>query len=258
MCQHTRQNRNVGDDFMINIAICDDKVEFSSKLEMLLIDIVKEEKIQADIDVYQSGNELLHKLQKDKCYYDMIFLDIEMKGMDGLETAKEIRKQDEITTLIYVTSHKSYAIEAYEVQPFRFLVKPINQDTFYECFRKAYEKIIAGEFYFQYKYEKVYYKVLVSDILYFESEKRVIRIYLKNGTVGKFYDKLNNIEKQMKNGKVDFYRLHKSILVNSRYITKKAHDHVELINGIKLEISGTRRKEISKLYVQEIEDGMDE
>lgn len=96
---------------MINIAICDDKVEFSSKLEMLLIDIVKEEKIQADIDVYQSGNELLHKLQKDKCYYDMIFLDIEMKGMDGLETAKEIRKQDKITMLIYVTSHKSYGIK---------------------------------------------------------------------------------------------------------------------------------------------------
>lgn len=243
---------------MINIAICDDKVEFSSKLEMLLIDIVKEEKIQADIDVYQSGNELLHKLQKDKCYYDMIFLDIEMKGMDGLETAKEIRKQDKITMLIYVTSHKSYAIEAYEVQPFRFLLKPIDGNVIYPCFLQAYEKIMSGEFYFQYKFQKNYYKILVSDILYFESEKRIIWIHLKNGTTRKFYDKLNNIEKQMKKEKVDFYRLHKSFLVNSRYITRKAYDHVELMDGTVIDISENRRKEISKLYVQEIEGGMDE
>ena len=62
----------------------------------------------------------------------------------------------------------------------------------------------------------------------------------------------------MKKGKVDFYRLHKSILVNSRYITKKAYNYVELINGRKLDISENRRKEIGKLYVQGIEDDMDE
>lgn len=243
---------------MINIAICDDKVEFSNKLEEILIDIIKGENIQAEIDVFQSGDELLYKLQKNKSCYDIIFLDIEMKGLNGLETAKEIRKEDEITTLIYVTSYKSYAIEAYEVQPFRFLVKPIQREILYDCFIKVYSKIIAGNFYFQYKYEKVYYKVLVSDILYFESEKRIIWIHLKDGTTRKFYDKLNNIEKQMKKEKVDFYRLHKSLLVNSRYITKKAYDYVELMNGRQLDISEERRKEISKLYVQEVEDDMNE
>lgn len=248
----------MGDGLMINIAICDDKVEFSNRLEEILIEIIKEENIQADIDIFQRGDELLDKLRTDKNYYDMIFLDIEMKGMDGLETAKEIRREDEITTLIYVTSHKSYAIEAYEVQPFRFLVKPIQKETLYDCFIKAYNKIIAGNFYFQYKYEKIYYKVLVSDILYFESEKRIIWIHLKDGSIRKFYDKLNNIEKQMKKEKVDFYRLHKSLLVNSRYITKKAYDYVELMNGRQLDISEERRKEINKLYVQAIEDDMNE
>lgn len=243
---------------MINIAICDDKVEFSNRLEEILIEIIKEENIQADIDIFQRGDELLDKLRTDKNFYDMIFLDIEMKGMDGLETAKEIRREDEITTLIYVTSHKSYAIEAYEVQPFRFLVKPIQKETLYDCFIKAYNKIITGNFFFQYKYEKIYYKVLVSDILYFESEKRIIWIHLKDGSIRKFYDKLNNIEKQMKKEKVDFYRLHKSLLVNSRYITKKAYDYVELMNGRQLDISEERRKEINKLYVQAIEDDMNE
>lgn len=243
---------------MINIAICDDKIEFSNKLEMVLIEIVKKENIQADIDIYQSGDELLNKIQMDNICYDIIFLDIEMKGKDGLETAKEIRKQDEIIILIYVTGHKSYAIEAYEVQPFRFLLKPIDENMLYLCFMKAYQKLIENDFYFQFKFKKNYYKVLVRDILYFESEKRVIWIRLKDGSSRKFYNKLNNIEKQMKKEKVDFYRIHKSLLVNSQYIIRKAYNHVELINGIVLDISEERRKEFSKLYMKAIEGDMNE
>lgn len=235
---------------MLKIAVCDDEKAFSSKLEVILMEIGKQEKIQMDIDVYQGGMELINGIQGESVGYDIIFLDIEMEGMNGLDTAKEIRKQDEIVLLIYVTSHKSYAIEAYEVQPFRFVVKPIHKDIIYQCFMKAFEKITAGNFYFSYKFQKNYYKILVSDILYFESEKRVIWVHLKNGSVQKFYDKLNHIEKQMGNGKVLFYRLHKSFLVNSQYIVKKSYDHVELINGITLDISEDRRKQFNELYIK--------
>lgn len=241
---------------MLNIAICDDEVGFGVKLENILIEIEKKEKIQMDIDVYLSGLELIKGIEIDKIYYDIIFLDIEMGGINGLETAKKLREQDEMATLIYVTGHSSYAVEAYEVQPFRFVVKPIDRNIIYQYFMKAYEKIVAGNFYFQYKFQKNYYKVLIGDILYFESEKRIIWIYLENGSVRKFYDKLNNIEKKMKQEKVDFYRLHKSLLVNSRYIVRKAYDHVELINGKILDISEDRRKEIGALYIEAIEGDM--
>lgn len=241
---------------MLNIAICDDEKEFCHKLENILHEIVEQEKIQVDIDVYRSGNELIRELQKDEICYDMIFLDIEMEGMDGLMTAKELRKQDEITLLIYVTGHTSYAIEAFEVQPFRFVVKPINEDIVYQCFMKAYEKIMSGNFYFHYKYKRDYYKILVSNILYFESEKRIIWIHLKDGTVRKVYDKLNNIERQMEKGKVEFYRIHKSFLVNSQYIIRKAHDHMELVDGTVLDISEDRRKKMSECYVKLVEGDM--
>ena len=241
---------------LINLAICDDETKFCDKLENILIAISEQENIQIDIDVYLSGSKLLNKIQEDQICYDIIFLDIEMEGMNGLETAQEIRKQDEITMLIYVTSHQSYAIEAYEVQPFRFLLKPIEKKLLRQCFMKAYEKITAGDFYFQYKFQKNYYKVLVNDILYFESDKRVIWIHLKNGSVRKLYDKLNNIEKHMMQEKVDFYRLHKSFLVNSRYIIRKAYDHVELIDGTVIDISEDRRKKINQLYAKLIEGDM--
>lgn len=112
---------------MLKIAICDDEPMFGNKLELILLENAKKEQIQINIDVYQSGTSLLKGMWEDAVSYDIIFLDIEMDGMDGLETAKEIRKKNELVLLIYVTSHKSYAIEAYEVQPFRFVVKPIDE-----------------------------------------------------------------------------------------------------------------------------------
>lgn len=243
---------------MLNIAICDDDLQFCNKLEGILAEIEKHEEIKMCIDIYQSGDALIREIELETVCYDMIFLDIKMEGMDGLETAKRIRKKDEIVVLVYVTGYNNYAIEAYEVQPFRFLVKPIEEETICKCFMKAYEKIIAGNFYFQYQFKKSYYKILVNDIMYFESEKRVVKIYLKDGTIKKFYEKLNNIERRMKQEKVDFYRLHKSLLVNARYIVRKAYDHVELINGILLDISEDRRKELGALYVKLIEGEMSE
>ena len=247
---------NIGEKKVLNIAICDDEKAFCQKLENILNEILEQEKITADIDVYQNGNELLGELEKSEIRYDIILLDIEMEGMDGLETAKKLREKDEITILIYVTSYTSYAIEAFEVQPFRFVLKPVDKNVIHTCFMKAYEKIITEKFYFHFKYQRDYYKVLVSDILYFESEKRIIWIHLKDGVVRKVYDKLNNIEKHMKKGRVEFYRIHKSFLVNSQYIIRKAYNHVELADGTLLDISEDRRKQMNEYYMKEIEGDM--
>lgn len=247
---------NKGDEEMLNIAICDDDLEFCGKLESILVEIEKQEKIKMSIDIYQSGEVLIKAIEAEKTCYDMIFMDIEMEGMDGLETAKRIRKKDEIVVLIYVTGYESYAIEAYEVQPFRFIVKPIDREKIYKYFMKAYEKIMAGDFYFRYKFKKSYFRVLVNDIMYFESEKRVIKIHLQDGSVRRFYEKLNNIENRMKQEKVDFYRLHKSLLVNTRYIVRKSYDHVELANGTLLDISEDKRREMGEIYVELIEGEM--
>lgn len=241
---------------MLNIGVCDDDVKFAGKLEMTLSSIATQEYIEADIDVYFDGEELLIGIEKDKKQYDMIFLDIEMKKLNGLETAKRIRKMDQIVLLIYVTSYKNYAIEAYEVQPFRFIVKPVDINILRKYFLQAYEKIVAGDFYYHYKYKKDYYKVLVNDIVYFESKRRIINIHLVDGTVLQYYDKLNNIENRMKKEKVVFWRIHQSNLVNTRYIISKSYDKILLVNGKTLFISEDRRKAISAQYCEIIKGDM--
>ncbi|MGB8454871.1 MAG: LytTR family DNA-binding domain-containing protein [Anaerocolumna sp.] len=237
---------------MLNIVVCDDDIRFTGKFERMLYAIAEQENITADIEVLWNGAELINNICNEKKCYDLIFLDIEMKGMDGLEVARKIREIDEVALLIYVTNYKSYAIEAYEVQPFQFIVKPVTINFLYKYFKKAYEKIISGAFYFEYKYEKFYCKILVNEIMYFESKKRVIYIHIFEKMVQKFYDKLNNVEERLKNEKVDFWRIHQSYLVNTRYIRRKSYDEIELVNGKILYISEDRRKEVSEFYCDHI------
>ena len=238
---------------MIKIAICDDDVKFTGQIENFIMKIAKIQMVKVDVDVFFDGSELVDNIYNENPQYDIIFLDIEMKSMNGIDVARKIRGIDEVVSIIYVTGYTSYSLEAYEVQPFQFLVKPIDENVLNKYFFKVYEKIIAGDQYFRYKYGKDYYKLLVKDILYFQSKRRVVFIHKTNGSIMQYYDKLDKVEVKIEPLKFDFWRIHQSYLVNTRYITQKSYDRIKLINGEVLFISEDRRKSISELYWKKIE-----
>lgn len=233
---------------MLYIGICDDDEQFTGNLEMAVLEMAHNLETEIKTDVFWNGESLVNDICKNGHRYDLLFLDIEMKDMNGIETAKKIREVDGSVLLVYITSHQEYAIEAYEVLPFRFLMKPLNYDIFRKYLLQAYTKLKAGKFYYEYKYGREYYKILIEDIYYFESNRRVIMIRNKYGKELKYYDKLNQIEKKLRDTSANFWRIHQSYLVNVRYIIKKAYDEIELVDGTILMISEDRRKEISEKY----------
>ena len=101
--------------------------------------------------------------------------------------------------------------------------------------------------YFEYRFNKVPYKLPINSIIYFESSGRLINIKHKEGN-GKFYGKLSNIEKQLKDGKIPFLRIHQSYLVNYRYVCKISYSNVILFDGTVLQISEDRQKVIRERY----------
>lgn len=234
---------------MLEIAICDDDPLLAGKIENMLQKLSDKYHIYINVEVFNDGCEL-EKFMNQGMRFDIIYMDIEMKYRNGLETAREIRKTDKIATLIYVTSHEHYMAATFDFRPFQFIVKPIQHDLFEKYFLKAYEEIIQCDFYFRYRYNKAEGKVLVRDIMYFESQKRSISIKCAATGEKRFYDKLNNVEMALKNTKARFLRIHQSFLVNYKYITELSYDTVVLTDGTSLSISEDKRKRISEEYCE--------
>ncbi|MBE5932586.1 MAG: response regulator transcription factor [Lachnospiraceae bacterium] len=241
---------------MIKVCVCDDDVTIVDRINSVIDDLSKSNNIKTKVDVFYDGKTLIQNLEKNNSYYDVLFLDIEMNDMDGIETARQLRLRDEQVYIIYVTSHENYAIETFSVRPYQFVLKPFDDKVIEKYFMDVYEKILSCDESYGFKHKGTYYKILLKDVKYFESKNRSIVIHMVDGTTYEYYDILDKLEKKLSMFKMDFLRIHKSMLVNTRYITKKRYDQIELMDGEKLMISQLKRKEINEYYIKNAEEMM--
>ncbi len=231
---------------MIEIAICDDNLSFTSWLEEQIVDLGKKHFVDLENDIFYTGEVLIDHIRNGK-RYDLIFLDIEMLGMNGVDVAFQIRKYDSKVLIIYVTSHESYAPEAFEVSAFRFLIKPVDIEILEKYFISAIENIHIKPEYFEYHYNKVCHKIAIKDIMYFQSDKRITYI-TTNDNVIKCYEKLNAIERRLETANIIFLRVHQSFLINPEYIETYMYNSIILTDGTEISISVKRRKEVAQQY----------
>ncbi|MDE6944565.1 MAG: LytTR family DNA-binding domain-containing protein [Lachnospiraceae bacterium] len=231
---------------MLEIAICDDEKFVAANIEKMLMDLSASSSILLEIDVFFDGSTLVDYIKSGKCY-DIIYLDIEMAVKNGVDAAREIRMFDNSVLIIYVTSHESFAKEVFEVSTFRFITKPIEKDIFKKYFMDAVNKLIVQPKYFQYRYNKITYRLPINEIMYFQSDKRITYIITLNGSK-KCYGKLNDIEKKLNASDIFFYRPHQTFLVNPKYVSMYMYDSMELIDGTTFTVSENRRKSVNKLF----------
>lgn len=212
---------------MINIAICDDEINIINKTKKLIQDYDKED---IDIYVYESGEELINS---DKEFH-IIFLDIDMKGLDGIETAKKLRKYDKKVKIIYVTNYTDYTYSAFSVHAFGYLVKPLNKKELYNQLDEAlsYTEEISNNLEFITSDGVI--RIDTNSIYYFEYEQR--KVIMK--TIDKNYilkKKISEIGKDIQD--YGFEMPHKSFVVNLYNIkTIKGYD-VHMMDGSVIPLS---------------------
>lgn len=231
---------------MLNIALCDDETLTVANMECMLENISGEKNIEINIDAFYDGSTLVDYIKKGM-RYDLIYLDIEMAKQNGIDAAMNIRALDKKVLIIYVTNHECFAKDVFEVSAFRFIKKPIDIERFNKYFCDAYKELVSEEKYFQYQYNKIHYRTLITDIMYFQSDRRLTYIISESGN-RKCYYKLNDIEQKLLEFNIYFYRVHQSFLVNPKYVAQYMYDTIELVDGTVLTISPSRRKQVSKLF----------
>lgn len=233
---------------MLKIAICDDEITIVEQIRQYLEDVEKSISRQLEIVEFYSGVKLVEAVA-DKDNFDIIFLDIEMDIMNGIHTALKIREIDINVLLIYVSSHEGYFQQLFEVEPFRFIKKPVNKKVFIDIFLKATQRLDMKVKDFHFQYNKSIIKIPLKEIMYFDSERRTINIHTEN-KIYTYYDKLDSVEKNVKNDNIVFIRIHKSYLINYQYIKQWEYTQVTLYNGFSFQISEDRRKKIRKIYME--------
>lgn len=232
---------------MISIAVCDDETTVTGQIETLLFDISEREHIPVDIDVFYSGHTLEQHVLDGK-RYDLIYLDIQMKGGDGISAAESIRRKDENALLVYISAYEKYMMELFRLDVLAFVKKPVEKAAFEKIFLDANQRICRKRFYFTYRYKNTESKIPCADILYFESRGRKILIHLKNSAPESFNGKLSDVEAQMQAGKIPFLRTHKSYFVNYHAIRSRTKNEVTLTDGTVLPISREAGSDFGRQY----------
>lgn len=238
----------------MRIAICDDNVAITGEIDQMLQRIGKEEKINLQTDVFFDGDTLWSEIQKSGPY-DLIYLDIEMERMDGITTAKKIREKNPYTILIFVSAYESYCKQLFEVEPLRFLDKPIDYDIFKEYFLLAHRRLHDLSERFVFQYEKRVYHIPVKEIRYFEKRLRQIYIHCQDADY-RFYGKIEEVKKTLDEKTRFFIQVQKSYIVNFACIRYMNVTEVELLTGEKFMLSKEFKKSATEKYLRLIGESM--
>lgn len=234
-------------DYMVRIAVCDDAAEDREQLTKCCRAYCLQNNRDCNMLEYYNGENLMYELEESPDSFDLIFLDILMSGINGMETAKAIRKHNPTVPVIFLTGSPDFAVESYDVEAFSYLLKPICKEQINKVMDKYFQKYEDSSRYFILKKSGYIEKVSHSDILYFESRGNKVILYSNDGKQSDFYDKLDHVE-QMINSKT-FLRCHQSYLVNMAQIHSADTDFI-LKDGRKVPIKVRERKALRDKYFQ--------
>lgn len=229
---------------MINVAICDDEKYILDKIKKLVFDFFHRKNVEITVSQFGSGEELL-RCNKD---IDILFLDIQMDGIDGMETARKLRSQNYKGYLIFITVLKEMVFQSFEVQASDYLIKPINE----ECFEKTMGRLYASmqnangaSLLVQRGYESDI--IFFDDIVFCEIIDRKIYLHLKTEEVIDYYDRIENLETKL-DGR--FFKCHRSYLINLSYLKSYKNGMAYMINDKVIPISRLRSKEFSSVVLK--------
>ena len=235
----------------MNIAVCDDDINISKQLS----DLIKKQYRDAKISCFNGSEDLISCEDS----FDIYFLDIEMGDISGIELARHIREMQEYpgnrSIIIFVTAYREYMEEAFDVNAFHYLVKPIKEGKFAEVFQRALKEARSSD-----EQRKKYViikdgenrkKILFSEIQYIESNDRKVIFHTDDG-LAETYARMYDLEKELGD---TFFRCHRCYLVNFEKITAYSVNNIHVLNGDSIILAEKKYMDFVKAYLRYAKNG---
>lgn len=236
----------------MKIAVCEDQAVQVNLINNQIKGWSKEKDINISIDNFMNAESFLFQwLDYNK--YDIIFLDIKMSSMSGVELSNIIRDKNKTVDIVFTTAFLKYALHGYKVGALQYLMKPINTSDLYFCLDKTLERINdkqetpilvieTAKNTIKVDYNDIYYCIMFSPYI-------DIHTNLEKITVRK---RISEMEERLPSKY--FIRCHRSYIVNVSHINSITKNNVILENGVKIPISRGKYKEINNAFIDYISE----
>lgn len=228
---------------MFKIGICDDNRELCNRLDQIIWNYGKENRISLDIEVFYNGEDLCKYVQSES-FFQLIFLDIELENMSGIHVGDLIRNKldDHETEIVYISGKTEYALDLFNKHPLDFLVKPLNGDDVIAKVKQVLDKWGQGESFFNFRIGTETQRIKCHEIIFLESNGRKIKLVTTQQSF-EFYGKLADIISELSQ---QFLQIHRSYIINFEKVTQYGNDFILMEDGSHLKVSKTYLSQYKK------------
>lgn len=221
---------------MLSVAIAEDEAAAREQLQMYLEQWQTESGRQIQVSCFESGTQLLQNLPEE---LQLVFLDIQMPGLNGMETARSLRQKMPDVELVFITSLTGYALESYDVAALDYLVKPVSYPRLCRSIERASRRITRREEnILTVKNNDGVFRIPVKDLLYVEVFSHRLVLHTTDQELSYSGGTLAALEKRLGE---NFFRCHSSFLLNLEQVTQLDGNEV-VLGQHRIPVSKYRRK----------------
>ena len=228
----------------MRIALCDDEPEQLKQMRSLILGW---DECPGDLAVscYENGDALLRA--HNAAPFDIVFLDVIMPLLNGMETAKELRQSDKSVKLVFLTSSPDYAVDAFGVKASNYLLKPLDPEKLYQCLRELSQELEASVRRICIRSPHTLHRIAMADIEYVESQNKRILFVLANGQTILSGEPLYTFEDKLtlEDG---FFKCSRSFIVNIHRIDTFTAKEIRTRSGARISISRSLHREFEQAY----------
>ena len=218
-----------------------------------MAEILAEKGVAFELSAFSSGEDLLAYLENGSAVFDLFLLDIFMKEINGIDTAKAIRRFSESAAIIFTTSSGQHVFSGYEVQALQYLLKPIGRQALAAALSVDLKRRFDNRF-FIFKSTGMTQKVPYSEIEYFESSVNSVKLVTKQASY-KIYDQISNFETLLP--RLSFCRCHRGFIINFRQVAKMNALSFITESGTVIPIGKTYADTVGNAFLNYIDSGED-